>query len=201
MTGTLVDGLRTALTANRVEVCGPLGVAEASEHVVGRALVHASGAPVAVSPADELVVALGIVDGLRSAGVDVVIPADDGWRDRLPDARLGITGSVLAVAETGSLVLAAGSGSPRAVSLLPPVHVCLVSVADVVATFADAVAWVAGGPLPSALTWIGGPSRTGDLEMIQTLGVHGPAAVEVVLVDAPGRRSGAGGDAQQNEHR
>jgi hypothetical protein len=37
--------------------------------------------------------------------------------------------------------------------------------------------------------------------MIQTLGVHGPAAVEVVLVDAPRRRSGAGGPSQQNARR
>jgi L-lactate dehydrogenase complex protein LldG len=36
--------------------------------------------------------------------------------------------------------------------------------------------------MPSALTWIGGPSRTGDLEMITTLGVHGPRAVEIVLI-------------------
>ena len=49
---------------------------------------------------------------------------------------------------------------------------------------ADAVTRVASGPLPSALTWVGGPSRTGDLEMIQTLGVHGPAAVEVVLLES-----------------
>jgi L-lactate dehydrogenase complex protein LldG len=131
----------------------------------------------------------------------VLIPEADGWRDRLPGARLGVTGSLLAVAETGSLALAAGSGAPRAVSLLPAVHLCLVSTADIVATFADAIARVGGGPLPSALTWIGGPSRTGDLEMIQTLGVHGPAAVEVVLVDAPRRRSGAGRHSQQNARR
>ena len=41
---------------------------------------------------------------------------------------------------------------------------------------------IAAGELPSALSWIGGPSRTADLEMITTLGVHGPRAVEVVLV-------------------
>jgi len=44
------------------------------------------------------------------------------------------------------------------------------------------MATIAAGALPSALTWIGGPSRTGDLEMITTLGVHGPRAVEVVLL-------------------
>jgi L-lactate utilization protein LutC len=184
VTGTLTDGLRAALTANRVEVHGPLPPADATRLVVDRARLHASGAPVAVSPGDRLVAALDLVDALRAAAVDVLLPDDAGWRDRLPDARLGITGSRLAVAETGSLALAAGPGSPRGVSLLPPVHLCLVAVADIVATFAEAVNGIGAGPFPSALTWIGGPSRTGDLEMIQTLGVHGPGAVEVVLLDA-----------------
>ena len=39
--------------------------------------------------------------------------------------------------------------------------------------------------LPSAVTWVGGPSRTSDLEMRPTFGIHGPKAVEVVLVDIP----------------
>ena len=60
-------------------------------------------------------------------------------------------------------------------------HVCVLRASDIVPAFADAVASFAG-TLPSALTWIGGPSRTGDLEMITTLGVHGPTVVEVVIV-------------------
>ncbi|MGZ8735463.1 MAG: LutC/YkgG family protein [Acidimicrobiia bacterium] len=182
MTETVTEGLRAALTANRVEVRGPVLAGDATEHVVGRALLHSAGAAVAVSPADRLVGALGIVEGLRGAGVDVLLPGDAEWRGRLPAAGLGVTGSLLAVAETGSLALAAGPGSPRGVSLLPPVHLCLVAVADIVANFAEAITKVANAPLPSALTWVGGPSRTGDLEMIQTLGVHGPSAVEVILV-------------------
>jgi L-lactate dehydrogenase complex protein LldG len=182
VTDPLTNDLRVALTANRVTVHGPVAAADAVEHIVGRALVHAGDASVAVSPAAP-VGAIGIVDALRSSGIDVLLPDDERWRDRLPVAALGITGSVLAVAETGSLLLASGPDSPRAVSLLPPVHLCLVSVAHIVATFAGAIDLVAGNPLPSALTWVGGPSRTGDLEMIQTLGVHGPATVEVVLID------------------
>ena len=65
---------------------------------------------------------------------------------------------------------------------MPPRHVCVVFADAVVATFAAAIEQVGAAPLPSALTWIGGPSRTGDLEMVQTLGVHGPKAVDVVLV-------------------
>ncbi len=181
-TAAAADGLRAALTANHVSVHGPVTPTSAAEHVVGRAFVHATGAAVAVSPADRLVAELDIVDQLRAAGAIVLLPDDPDWRDRVADAGLGITGATLAVAETGSLVLAAGAGSPRAVSLLPPVHLCLVAVADIVATFSDGIERVAQTPLPSALTWVGGPSRTGDMEMITTFGVHGPSAVEVVLV-------------------
>jgi L-lactate dehydrogenase complex protein LldG len=179
---TTLAGLHAVLTSNGVSVYGPVSAPDATEHTIGRALVHAAAKPVAVSPADQLVVELGIVDGLRGAGIGVLLPDAADWRERLPAAGLGLTGSLLAVAETGSLALAAGPDSPRAVSLLPPVHLCLVAVADIVATFADAITQVASATLPSALTWIGGPSRTGDLETVQTLGVHGPSAVEVVLV-------------------
>ncbi len=178
----LTDSLRAALSANRVVVHGPVTPADAAQHVVGRALLHSPGGDVAVSPADRLVAELGIVDHLKAAGTNVLLPGDVGWRDRLSAAGLGVTGCWLAVAETGSLALAARVGSPRAVSLLPPVHLCLVAVDDIVATFSGAIARAAGAPLPSALTWVGGPSRTGDLEMIQTFGVHGPSTVEVVLV-------------------
>ena len=65
---------------------------------------------------------------------------------------------------------------------MPHTHLCVLRVADVVPTLADAFAQVAERGVPSAMSWISGPSRTGDLEMILTLGVHGPRAVEVVLI-------------------
>jgi L-lactate dehydrogenase complex protein LldG len=72
--------------------------------------------------------------------------------------------------------------------------VCLVATGTVVATIADAIARLGSlGPdgLPSAITWIGGPSRTSDLEMRPTFGIHGPKTVEVVLVE-PGAADGSG---------
>jgi L-lactate utilization protein LutC len=183
VTPSATDAFRSALEANSVTVHGPLD-AEAAARVVVMCAVDTSGdAPVALSPGDLLVAELGLVDRLTAAGVEVLLPDDPDWRERLPTAGVGVTGARLAVAETGSLALFAGPGSPRGVSLLVPVHVCLVSTADIVATFADAITRVAAEPLPSALTWVGGPSRTGDLEMITTLGVHGPRAVEVILVE------------------
>ncbi len=35
--------------------------------------------------------------------------------------------------------------------------------------------------LPSNLVWVSGPSRTGDIEQLLTIGVHGPVACTVIL--------------------
>ena len=111
----------------------------------------------------------------------LLLPDAPDWRDALPNATVGLTGAALAVTEPAAIALVAGPHVPRATSLLPPVHICVLRASDIVPAFADAVSSFAG-TLPSALTWIGGPSRTGDLEMITTLGVHGPTIVEVVIV-------------------
>ncbi len=56
-----------------------------------------------------------------------------------------------------------------------------VRVDDVVAELGDAIDRL-GTDLPSAVMWVGGPSRTSDLEMRPTFGVHGPRSVDVILV-------------------
>lgn len=95
-----------------------------------------------------------------------------------------LTTSALGVAETGTIVLDGGPGQgPRAASLLPDLHVCVVEegavvagVAEMVARLADAVR-VHGRPL----TMISGPSATSDIELERVEGVHGPRRLEVVL--------------------
>ncbi len=124
----------------------------------------------------------GLVDALTARGVEVLLPGDPSWSQRLADVEVGVTGARGAVVAPAAIALVAAPGSPRATSLVPPEHVCVLRVADVAGTLAEAMREIAAGELPSALSWIGGPSRTGDLEMITTLGVHGPRSVEVVLV-------------------
>jgi hypothetical protein len=162
----MIDNLVAQLRANDCVVHGPVATAEARERI--RAIVDGPAACNADLPFD--------------LDFEALRPDDPAWRDRLPAVWYGITGARLAIAEPAAIALAAGPGAPRATSLLPPVHICVLRVADVVPSFADAFAHL-GTELPSALTWIGGPSRTGDLEMIITLGVHGPRTVEVVLLD------------------
>ena len=100
-------------------------------------------------------------------------------------ADIGFTGARGAVAQTGSIVVDSGRAGGRTVSLLPPVHVALVHEDAIVATPGEH--WRAmAGPMPSNLVQITGPSRSADIELIITLGVHGPRELWVGVL-SPGQ--------------
>ena len=126
---------------------------------------------------------------MPAAGVD---PAAErqALRDLIAAADLGVTGVDLAVAETGSLVLLSGSGRPRSTSLLPPYHVAvfdrdaLVESLGQVGLFLEA--WHDGAPPAwrgGVINVITGPSRTADIELTLTRGVHGPKEVHAIFVE------------------
>lgn len=97
----------------------------------------------------------------------------------------GITACEAAVAQTGSILVSSGTCGGRALSILPHVHIVICRVEQVSGTLADAFELVRqrhAGRLPSMLSFITGPSRTGDIERILVLGAHGPKELVVVLV-------------------
>ncbi|MDH4134486.1 MAG: lactate utilization protein C [Gammaproteobacteria bacterium] len=98
---------------------------------------------------------------------------------------VGINEAFCALAETGTLMLLSGPGTPAAVSLLPETHVALLPVSRIVARMEDAWALLRKerGSLPRAVNFISGPSRTADIEQTVTLGAHGPYRVLAVLVE------------------
>ena len=175
-----------SLTANAATVHGPVTPADAALTVADIVLAIAGVAnhAVAVASGDPVLVALGIEGALKAKGLAVLTPDDPAWHDELPAAAAGVTGAMAGVIATGSVGVACGPGMPRATSLVPPAHVCVVRMTDVVATLADALERALAVGLPSNLVWISGPSRTGDLQMTITMGVHGPKRVDVVVVDA-----------------
>lgn len=91
------------------------------------------------------------------------------------EAEMGLSLAEVAIAETGSVVLAAGPESARLGSLAPPLNI--VVVRRLVATLDDA--FTLGMPASSTVV-VTGPSRTADIEGILVRGVHGPGALWVV---------------------
>ena len=72
----------------------------------------------------------------------------------------------------------------RLVSLLPPIHVAFIDGANICAALGEALAAVARkGPagMSRAITFITGPSRTADIELTLTIGVHGPKELFVIV--------------------
>ena len=111
-------------------------------------------------------------------------------RTRIARMDLGLTGVDLAIAETGTLVLRSGAGRPRSTSLLPPCHVALFDRPALIESLAQLgvflEAWEIdpNGPNGAMINLITGPSRTADIELTLTRGVHGPKEVHAVFVEA-----------------
>jgi L-lactate dehydrogenase complex protein LldG len=91
-----------------------------------------------------------------------------------------VSRAVFGLADTGSVVLAAGPDEPRSRHLLPDVHVSLLAEERILPGLAELFAAV-GADLPSALAIVTGPSRSADIEQRLVVGVHGPREVHVVL--------------------
>ncbi len=112
-------------------------------------------------------------------------------RRLIADADLGLTGVDLAVAETGSLVLISGAGRPRSTSLLPPCHVAVFGAGALVESLAQVGVFLEAWHRDAVPAWKGGvinvitgPSRTADIELTLTRGVHGPKELHAIFVDA-----------------
>jgi L-lactate dehydrogenase complex protein LldG len=138
--------------------------------------------------------------GLEAAAMPAV-EVGAGERARLralaAAADLGVTGADLAVAETGTLVLVSGAGRPRSTSLLPPCHVAVFDRDPLLESLEQVglalEAWHEGAPEAwrgASINFITGPSRTADIELTLTRGVHGPKEVHAIFVEGGLRPAG-----------
>lgn len=121
---------------------------------------------------------MGIAETLNSLGVELISPNASKHEMALCD--LGVTEADYLLPETGTLVLRSSAEKPRGVSLLPRVHLAIVRPemlrADMHQVFAEAKDH-------HYLVFITGPSRTADIELTVTLGVHGPRNLYVWVME------------------
>jgi len=190
MSAALFERFAEALTAVGGTPHGPLAIDDALDLLVTLARERAGRAAVAVSTGDPVMQKLGVAERLAAAGIEVLKPDDVFWRERLAEAGVGVTGAVAAAAASGTVGIACGPAAPRATSLVPPAHICLVFGGTMGEDLAEALQRTLPVPdsaaLPSNLVWVSGPSRSADLELVLTVGVHGPGSVDVIVVQGNG---------------
>jgi L-lactate dehydrogenase complex protein LldG len=106
-------------------------------------------------------------------------------RETILAAGVGISSVDFAISETGTLVVCARSGQERVVSLVPPVHVAVVAQDQILPDLFDLFTELDRrgiDHLPGNLVLITGPSKTGDIELELTTGIHGPGEWHVIVV-------------------
>jgi L-lactate dehydrogenase complex protein LldG len=120
----------------------------------------------------------------------------DTRRTMILAAEVGITSADYAIAETGTLAMFARPGHERLASLAPPLHIAIIERQQILPDLFDLFAILgeqgyntaaepntSSNRLPSNVTLITGPSKTGDIELQLTTGVHGPGEWRIIVID------------------
>ncbi len=187
-----VARFRTELEALSANVYGPFdteGVATQVVELVHRSFASGTGHPFVLAWDEADIGCPSVRDRLQEASIELVpgdVPNDAGHQAtlaRLAEIEVGLTGAMGGLADTGSIVVASGPGRARIASLLPPVHIAILPLSKIYPTMQE---WLAAGGAELAketsnLVVITGGSRTSDIELQLTLGMHGPRELHVVL--------------------
>ncbi|WP_175760111.1 LutC/YkgG family protein [Burkholderia ambifaria] len=180
----LAQTMQTALAASHAEVwCAS---ADAWPAQLAARLADAGVRRLLLDPArpESAALAQALPDAVAPVPFDRPI---DAWKGELFDTiDAGFTVARSGIATTGTVVLAPDAGTPRTVSLVPPLHVALVHANTLHADLHAAVhaeRWHAG--MPTNVVLVSGPSKTSDIQQTLAYGAHGPRNLWVVIVTEP----------------
>lgn len=114
------------------------------------------------------------------------------------DADIGISEADVAIAETGTVVIAGNEGVTRLVAVLPCIHVTLIDSRNLVPLMEDVFTKMktitrdeAGQIVPAYVTYITGRNTTADIPGAVLARAQGPAEEHIVLVNKAARRGSA----------
>lgn len=117
--------------------------------------------------------------GITQIEKSIVIPPEALVSDYL-QAKITVEEVMASIAETGTIVSVSSSGKALQASLVTYHHVAIVLREKIFADLDEFFARMTD-PLPTNITFVTGPSRTGDIEQTLSIGVHGPGRVDVVI--------------------
>ena len=118
----------------------------------------------------------------KALGLPTIVTNDGYDKHELEKCDVGISECDALIAQTGTVLVTSRSAGGRALSCLPPHHVVIARREQLVADLPTAMALVKqryDSNYPSMISFITGPSRTGDIERILVLGAHGPKKLTI----------------------
>jgi len=104
----------------------------------------------------------------------------------IQDAEVAVTMCECLVARTGSIMVSSAQSSGRGIPVYTPAHIVVAYTSQLVDDIKDALNFFQhkyNGSLPSASTFITGPSRTSDIGNETVTGAQGPSELYLFLVD------------------
>ncbi len=110
-------------------------------------------------------------------------------KEEVANSDAAITGCEALVARHGNIMLSSAQGVSRKAFVMPPVHIVVAGTHQLTPDLKGAYQGIKEkyqGKLPSLITFVGGPSRTADIEKTLVYGVHGPKEVYLFLLDLMG---------------
>ncbi|WP_027589010.1 lactate utilization protein [Pseudomonas sp. RL] len=111
-------------------------------------------------------------------------PVEEWKAELFNDTPASLTGTLGAIAATGSLILWPTREEPRLMSLVPPVHFAILKASEVYDNFYEVQQkqqWAGGMPTNALL--VSGPSKTADIEQVLAYGAHGPKDLIVLILE------------------
>ena len=111
-------------------------------------------------------------------------PMEEWKAELFNDTPASLTGTLGAIASTGSLIMWPTREEPRLMSLVPPVHFALLKASEIRDNFYQVqqeFEWAQGMPTNALL--VSGPSKTADIEQVLAYGAHGPKDLVVLILE------------------
>ncbi len=118
----------------------------------------------------------------KALGLPTIVTNEGYDKHEMEQCDVGISECDALIAQTGTVLVTSRTSGGRALSCLPPHHVVIARREQMVADLPTAFALVKqkyDGNYPSMISFITGPSRTGDIERILVLGAHGPKKLTI----------------------
>jgi L-lactate dehydrogenase complex protein LldG len=159
------------------------------------ALAKAQGMTLCHAADPDLARELNLQAAMIEAGISLATgPSPDG----IVHVGIGVTRATAGVAETGSILVHQDDVDARLLSMLPEIHVAVLSLDTVVDSLEEGLLLTRYLILQSSLrgrpsycSWVTGPSRTADIERVLTIGVHGPRQLHVFVLPPTGKGIGS----------